>query len=55
MNADTWGSLTERVLGAIFEVSNTLVPDSSRKSTNVLCSQNSDFAASGPLPRFHLQ
>ena len=38
-------SLTERVLGAVFEVSNTLGAGSSRKFTSVPCCGNSPFAA----------
>ena len=42
MNADQLDWLTERVLGAVFEVTNTLGADSSRSST------------SGPPGHYHL-
>ena len=54
MNTDERGffdSLTERVIGAVFEVSNTLGAGSSRKSMSALCSGNSAFAASGLSPK----
>ncbi len=58
MNTDEHGyfdRLTEQVLGAVFEVSNSLGAGFLEKGYNVLCSMSCAFAASGLLPKSHFQ
>jgi hypothetical protein len=58
MNADQrrfFDSLTESVLGAVFEVSNTLAQVFSRKSMNALYTGRSAFVGSGLRPKPHFQ
>jgi hypothetical protein len=58
MNATERGyfdALTERVLEAVFEVSNTLSAGFLQKASSVLGSTSSAFGASGLLPKSRFQ
>jgi len=57
MNTDNsqLDSLSEKVLGAVFEVANTLGPDFWKNSTSGRCYQNSASAACGRPRKLHLQ
>ena len=58
MNTDKRGycdALAERVLGAVFEVSNTLSAGFLQKASSALGSTSSAFGASGLLPKSRFQ
>jgi len=58
MNTDERGyfdALTERVLGAVFEVSNTLGAGFLEKVYQRALIHELRFGVSGPLPKFHFQ